>query len=99
MSQKPKNYESKSSNEFFYLVDGKKQDAALHEDILADGDAKSQENVISQAAANADIVTSNGRFSDNPIVKVTSISDEVKPLAAVIVTEPENEINPSTENP
>ena len=40
MSHNPKDQKSRPSNEFFYLVNGVKEDAALHEEMLAEGDAR-----------------------------------------------------------
>ena len=40
MSHNPKDQKLRLSNEFFYLVNGIKEDAALHEEMLAEGDAR-----------------------------------------------------------
>ena len=40
MSHNPKDQKLRLSNEFFYLVNGVKEDAALHEEMLAEGDAR-----------------------------------------------------------
>ena len=40
MSQQFKDQKLRPSNEFFYLVNGIKEDAALHEEMLAEGDAR-----------------------------------------------------------
>ena len=40
MSHNPKDQKPRLSNEFFYLVNGVKEDAALHEEMLAEGDAR-----------------------------------------------------------
>ena len=71
--RKPPRYSApKSSNEMFYLVDGKKQDAALHEAILNEEFAGSTNAV------------KNGRFSDNPVIQVTGADGKEIPMSEVI---------------
>lgn len=49
MTQNPEETKPRLSNEMFYLVDGVKQDAALHEEMLADGEGGSLDVSIALA--------------------------------------------------
>ena len=70
----------KSSNELFYLVDGKKADAALHEEILNEGFAGSPNAV------------KNERFWDNPVVGVTGPDGREIPMAEVMKKTPREKV-------
>ena len=72
MKKSPRYSAPKSSNEMFYLVDCKKQDAALHEQILNEGFAGPPNAV------------KNERFRDNPVVRVTGPDGKEIPMAEVI---------------
>lgn len=71
MSHKQKNKALCSSNEMFFMKDGIKQDAALHEEILAEGDARSR-------------TVKNERFSDNPFVQFIGPDGKEIPMSDII---------------
>jgi hypothetical protein len=76
MTHEPKNKAPRESTEMFHLVDGMKQDADLHEQILADGDARI-------AAANK-----NARFSDNFLSRVLGKDGKEIPMDRIIKKAP-----------